>query len=158
MLVILALIGIPLWFLLGVIARVLMRQRAIAAIPGTFPCQVRTGAEDAALVTQEWGGGQGRWERDVFIMARPRSLAGFTAQAADDLLANDIWFPEHGDIKHVVEHPVVLPVRLAARQALEIAISVEHVKAAVGPFPVPAAVLTKLIQLDRAATRPASAP
>lgn len=56
MLVMPALLGIRLWFLPG-IPTVLLRTRAVSAVPGTCPCQVRTGRVDADLTTKAWGGG-----------------------------------------------------------------------------------------------------
>jgi hypothetical protein len=139
MLVILALLGIPLWFLVGIANVLLLRKRAVSAVPGTFPCQVRTDKVDADLTAKTWGGGMGRWERDVFVMSRMMTLTGFTAQAADELLANDIWFPEHGEVKRVGDKPVVLPIRLASGFTLEISVPPDLVLTAAGPFPVPAA-------------------
>lgn len=72
-------------------------------------------------------------------MARMLTLTGYTVQAADALLANDIWFPEDGEVKRVGDKPVVLPIRLASGLTLETAVPPDLVAAAAGPFPVPEA-------------------
>ena len=66
-------------------------------------------------------------------------LTGYTVQAADALLANDICFPEPGEVKRVGDTPVVLPLRLAPGLTLEIAVPPDLVTTAASPFPVPEA-------------------
>lgn len=139
MLLLFAFLGIPIWFLAGILIVLLLRRRAIKATPGAFACHMRHGSAGADLEAKKWKSGVARWERDVLVLARTLTPAGFEAYAADELPAKDVWFLKQGKIRGIGEGGVVLPIRLASGQIMELAVPPSLVPTAAGPFPVPTA-------------------
>ena len=91
----------------------------------------------------KWRGGTGRWERDVFVVASPMTPEGFSAEVEDAIVADDVWFPDQGEVKGTGNAPVVLPFRMTAGRLLEVAVCTGITRTAVSPYPIPVTVLTR---------------
>jgi hypothetical protein len=131
--IVMGLLGIPIWFAIGLVVLLIWRKRFVKNTPGAFPCAARTSGIEGNLPAT-WGKGIGRWERDVFVLIRVPALHPFAAVAIDGVVAGDVRDLEDGEIRRFGEGAMVLPFRLATGQVLEIAVEAEHVTVAKGPF------------------------
>jgi hypothetical protein len=132
--IVMGLLGIPIWFAVGLAVCLVWRKQWVKNTPDAFPCAVRVRGGVAGSLSTKWSKGVGRWERDVFILVRVPGIHPFAAMAVDALVAGDVRRLEDGAIRRMGEGAMVFPYRLASGPVLEIAVMAEHVSAAEGPF------------------------
>ena len=127
---ILAILGIPIWLLLGALAGAFASRRHFQRSPGVFALRMREVSAD----TQKWGGkAHACWIHDVLLVNKGLALARTVPIAADSLVSA----PEPADastIKGLGDEPVAFVVDIDDGPRLEIAIAAELAPVATSPF------------------------
>ena len=136
--ILLSLLGIPLWFLVCLIGVAVVRRRWLQSRPGAFPCAARVGTGQLDLIGEKWKRGVGRWERDVLIFAKVPSLYSFAAAAVDSLIATDVRPAQPKEVRFMGDSLVVVPFVVASGTRVELAVKPEHLPRSAGPFELPA--------------------
>jgi len=131
----LAVLGVDLVVVVGLLVFVLSRKRWVMRRPGAFRCAIRAGSGEVQGLGPKWRRGYGRWVRDVFVWTRAPFLFRNELLAIDQM---DEQRPAHtGEIKRLGDDAVV--ARFKAEDAT-VEIAARHVdgERLRGPYSRPA--------------------
>jgi hypothetical protein len=118
----LALLGVPIWLLIGMVGAALWSRRRFAQGPGVFKCKLRSVTGDVAGVPDAWprGAAFGRWVHDVLVvhqgLALVRNIPLPVAGVSEGPKAAD-----PGDVKHLGDAPQVVTLRLDSGAVIQVA-------------------------------------
>jgi hypothetical protein len=129
---ILAILGIPIWLLLGALAGAFASRRHFQRSPGVFALRMR----EVSAEKQKWGGkASARWIHDVLLVNKGIAQARTVPIAVESLVSG----PEPADastIKGLGDQPVAFVVAIDDGPRLEIATATELALVATSPFDV----------------------
>ena len=127
---ILAILGIPIWLLLGALAGALASRRHFQRSPGVFALRMR----EVSVDEQKWGGkAHARWIHDVLLVNKGIALARTVPIAVESLVSA----PEPANastIKGFGDQPVAFVVAVDDGPRLEIATAADTALVATSPF------------------------
>jgi hypothetical protein len=133
--ILLAALGVPLWFLVGVLAAGLWSRRAFKRLPGVFPAKVRAVAGDVPGIKASWPRSTvyARWVHDVLLVHRGLALVRNSAlpvASADGPLVDG----EPEETTGLGPAPVVLVVTVDGGAKVAVAGRSQDRDAVVGPY------------------------
>jgi hypothetical protein len=127
----LALLGVDLIVVLGLVAAVVARRRWLAHQPGDFPGAIRVGGGDVGGFGSRWRRGHGRWVRNVLVWSKAPLLLRNEIVPIDALAG--VRAARQGEVKRLGDSPLVVDLSTNGAM-LQIASKKEHRALMVGPF------------------------
>jgi hypothetical protein len=127
----LAVLGVNLIVIVGLLALVILRKRWVRRQPGAFPGRIRATNGELDGVGQKWKRGYGRWVRDILVWNKAPFLFRNELVPADALASERSEASQ--ELKRLGDAPVV--IELAAGGAMiEVAASGEDRDLLRGPY------------------------
>jgi hypothetical protein len=126
--VVLAAIGVPLWFCAVAILTLVLRNRKLRKRRGDIPLRLRTAPD------KRWTRGHAVWEHDVLAF---RGSPAMWSEAIFGTTAVRLRAPsdeERRHLRHIGDDPVIARVELDGDEAVEAAIAGEHREQLLGPY------------------------
>jgi hypothetical protein len=111
----LALLGVNLIVIVGLLAFVLSRKRWVIRQPGAFHGAIRVASGEIEGLHPKWRRGYGRWVRDVLVWTRAPFYFWNELLPADGLVEQRAALP--GEVKRLGDHPVVVQLRIGDAMA-----------------------------------------
>lgn len=127
----LAVLGVDLSVIVGLLVVVLGRRRWARRRPGAFGGAVRVASGESAGFGSRWRRGYGRWVRDVLVWQKTPFLFRNELVPVDRLEA--VRVARDGEVKRLGDKPAVIEVA-ADDAVVQIAAHGEHRDLALGPF------------------------
>lgn len=122
----LALLGVPIWIIVGVLGAAVVSRRRFQQTEGVFPVRIRTSVHEKFQRKAH-----ARWVHDVLIVNKGLALARTDAYGVQSLVVS----PRPSDeVKGLGEDPSFLAIRLDGGQEACIATPSNFGGVAVGPF------------------------
>jgi hypothetical protein len=129
-----ALLGVDLIVIVGLLAVVIARRRWVVKQPDAFKGSIRTTHGEVDGFSAKWGRGYGRWVHDVLVWTKAPFFFRNEFLASDNVEAER---PAHeGEVKRLGEQPVVLTLRAAGATA-EVAAAGDDREQMLGPYGKP---------------------
>jgi hypothetical protein len=135
LIIVLGLLGIPLWFLALTVAVAAWSRRGIKSTEGSFRCKVRVLEDSIETSPKKWTRRRGvaRWIHDVLLEHRGPALLRTVPRGVVAV----------GSLRHgtevgrgLGERPCVATLRLDDGASIEVACRAEDARLLTGPFPV----------------------
>jgi hypothetical protein len=127
----LAVLGVNLIVVAGLLIVVLGRRRWVHHRPGVFPGAIRVTAGKHDGVGSKWRRGYGRWVRDVFVWTKKPFLFRNELVAIDGLQAKRA--AHDGEIKRMGDSPAVIEL-VADGAVIQIAVHGKDQQLVLGPY------------------------
>jgi len=135
--IILAALGIPIWFVLGALGASLLSRRSFKRRDGVFPVKLRVVSGEVATLKNSWPRrpGYARWVHDVLLVQHGLALRQTEALAVAGVTRTG---SERGadDIHGLGDTPLVVALELDGGASVELAASSDDRGTMVGPFGV----------------------
>ncbi len=133
--ILLAVLGVPVWFLIGVAAVGLWSRRAFKRAPGVFPAKVRVVTGTVAGLKPSWPRSPmyARWVHDVLLVHHGLALMRNQALPAAGV-DGPVVPPDLNQILHLGPSPLVLSLTLDSGATVELAGPPDDSDAVVGPY------------------------
>ncbi len=131
----LAVLGVNLIVVVGLLALVLSRKRWVKRRAGSFRGVIRVSSGEIDGLRSRWGGGYGRWVRDVLVWTKAPFLFRNELVAADDLEQQRPAGPDA--VKRLGDHPIVVGLRVGTA-TVEVAAPDDETELLLGPYGKPA--------------------
>jgi hypothetical protein len=128
----LVLLGIPVWFVVGVAAAALWQRRQFVRAPGVFKCKVRVTTGNVEGVKDEWRQrpAYARWVHDVLLVRRGGALFRLVALPVAEVLSIS---QTESSVKGLGDAPQVASLRLDGEARVEVASMARDGRMLVGP-------------------------
>lgn len=134
---VLAILGVPVWLLVGVIGAAYWSRRTFRQAPGVFECRIRLiPAADAAVPAWPRAASYARWVHDVLLVHSGLSLRSFEALPVAGLDAPI----EAADASRLPGPWVACRLRIDDGRVIELAAGERHRLQLAGPFAMDAPV------------------
>jgi hypothetical protein len=132
--ILLAVLGVPLWLIVGALIAGILSRRSFKRGPGVFLAKLRTIAGETSGVTTSWSRlpVYARWVHDVLIVHQGLALVRTRALPVSRLVGLAATAP--AELKRLGPKPVLLTLILDSRANVELAAAADDLEAAVGPF------------------------
>jgi hypothetical protein len=127
----LAVLGVNLIVVAGLLVVVLGRRRWVNHRPGVFAGAIRLEAGEHEGVGSKWRRGYGRWVRDVFVWTKKPFLCRNELVAVDSL--QDVRAAHNGEIKRMGDSPAVIEL-VADGAVIQIAVHGNDQELVLGPY------------------------
>jgi hypothetical protein len=126
-LIILAVLGVPLWIVFGVLATVLWSRSQVKKAPGVFPCKVRLASGTFPGLKEKWPflPSYAAWVHDVLIVRSGLALVRSQLLPVADL-AGEVEPADPQQIKRLGENPQTISLRLDNGAVVEAAAAAAH--------------------------------
>jgi hypothetical protein len=133
--IILAALGIPIWFVLGGLAATLVSRRSFKQRRGVFPVKLRVVSGEVSTLKDSWPRrpGYARWVHDVLLVQHGLALLRTEAlgvagvrQTASSLSTDDVG--------GLGDAPLVMTLELDGGATIELAASSDARETMMGPF------------------------
>jgi hypothetical protein len=133
--ILLAVLGVPLWLVAGMVLATLYHRRRVRQAPGVFRCQVRTVAGTGGALKTTWGRmpGYAHWVHDVLLVNQGLALIRVLPIGVVEVVTG----PDKGDpaeIKRLGPAPRVLTLRVDGDSTVEVAAGEQDERRMLGPF------------------------
>jgi hypothetical protein len=133
--ILLALLGVPLWLVVGMVLAALYSRRRFKQAPGVFRCKLRLVAGTVGSLKTTWGRvpAYGRWVHDVLLINQGLALVRVMPIPVAGVVAG----PEKADpteIKRLGPAPRVLRLRVDGGSTIELAAGEPDELMMLGPF------------------------
>jgi hypothetical protein len=133
--ILLALLGVPLWLVVGMVLAALYSRRRFRQAPGVFRCKLRLVAGTVGALKTTWGRTPsfGRWVHDVLLINQGLALVRVVPIPVAGVVAG----PEKADpaeLKRLGPAPKVLRLRVDGGSAIELAAGEPDELRMLGPF------------------------
>jgi hypothetical protein len=133
--ILLALLGVPLWLVVGMVLGALYSRRRFKRTPGVFRCKLRLVAGTVGALKTTWGRAPayGRWVHDVLLINQGVALVRVLPVPVAGVVAG----PEKADpavIKRLGPAPRVLRLRVDGGSTIELAAGEPDELRMLGPF------------------------
>jgi hypothetical protein len=133
--ILLAVLGVPLWLVAGMVLGALYSRRRFKQAPGVFRCKLRLVAGTAASLKTTWGRvpGYGRWVHDVLLVNQGLALVRVVPIPVVAVVAG----PDKADpaeIKRLGPAPRVLRMRVEGGSSIDLAAGEPDELRMLGPF------------------------
>ena len=134
-LIILGILGVPLWLLIGALGAGLLSRKRFAKAPEVFRCKVRNVADEMPGLKATWPRRAlyARWVHDVLLvhkgLALVRTLALPVASATGPVVRIAA-----STVKRLGDEPVSIRLVLDSGAVVELAADAKSLSTAVGPF------------------------
>jgi len=125
----LALLGVPIWLIVGALITAAVSRRRFQRSEGVFPIRIR-----AASDTKFQRKAHGRWVHDVLIVNKGLALVLTNPYGIQSLGPNQ---DNAASIKGLGDNPLVFDIRTDDGTSLVMAIPAEHRDLGVGPLGAP---------------------
>jgi hypothetical protein len=129
----LAVLGVNLWVIVGLLAAVLARKRWVSRLPGAFKGAIRVTDGDLPGLRTKWKRGYGHWVRDILVWTKAPFLLRNELVLAD-ALAGEARNARPGEVRRLGKLPAVVPLVVDGGARIEVAASAEARERASGPF------------------------
>jgi len=133
--IILAALGIPIWFVLGALGASLLSRRSFKRRDGVFPVKLRVVSGEVATLKNSWPRrpGYARWVHDVLLVQHGLALLRTEAMAV--AAVTHTGSPRGADdIRGLGDSPLVVTLELDGGASVELAASSDDRGTMVGPF------------------------
>lgn len=127
----LALLGVDLIVIVGLLAIGLGRRRWLKRQPGEFAGAIRVTSGDLPGLGPKWKRGSGRWVRDVLVWNHGPFMFR-TALVPVDGCAGERR-ADDGELKHLGDAPVVVQL-VCENASIEVAARADHRVCVIGPY------------------------
>jgi hypothetical protein len=127
----LAMLGVDLIVLVGLVALLVGRKRWVMRQPGAFRGAIRVSHGDLDGLAPKWRRGYGRWVRDVLVWTKAPFLFRNELVATDDLVEQRYTPP--GQIKRLGDRPALVQLRVGD-SAVEVAAHADDMELLAGPY------------------------
>jgi hypothetical protein len=108
----LAVLGVDLVVIVGLLASVLWRKRWVKRQPGAFRGAIRVARGEVDGLRPKWVRGYGRWVRDVLVWTKAPLLFRNEILATDRLGEQRPARPD--EVKRLGDHPVIVPITIGS--------------------------------------------
>lgn len=130
----LAVLGVDLIFLVGLLGVAIARKRWVVRQPGVFRGLVRVTSGEIDGFRPKWSRGYGRWVRDVFVWVKAPFFFRNELLAPEGLGAERRAGP--GEFKRLGDEPLVMRLRIGGATA-EVAADGRRRELLLGPYSKP---------------------
>jgi hypothetical protein len=127
----LAVLGVDLIVIVGLLALVISRKRWVRRQPGTFAGRIRVADGELDGLGAKWKRGYGRWVRDMLVWTKAPFLFRNELVPVDALASERITTPD--DVKRLGDDPIVIELATGAA-IVEVAAHAEDGAALRGPY------------------------
>lgn len=133
--IILAALGIPIWFVLGALGASLLSRRSFKRRDGVFPVKLRFVSGEVATLKNSWPRrpGYARWVHDVLLVQHGLALLRTEAYPVAGLRASRTS-EDAGEMRGLGDAPLVITLDLDSRSVIELAAPATVRNLAFGPF------------------------
>jgi hypothetical protein len=133
--ILLALLGVPLWLVVGMVLGALYSRRRFKQAPGVFRCKLRLAAGTVGSLRATWGRvpAYGRWVHDVLLVNQGLALVRVVPIPVVGVVAR----PEKADpaeIRRLGPVPKVLRLRVDGGSTVDLAAGEADELRMLGPF------------------------
>jgi hypothetical protein len=133
--ILLAVLGVPLWLVAGMVLGALYSRHRFKQAPGVFRCRLRLVAGTVGSLKTTWARAPayGRWVHDVLVVNQGLALVRVLPIPVVGVVAG----PDKGDpavIKRLGPAPMVVSLRVDAGSTIELAASEPDELRMLGPF------------------------
>lgn len=133
--ILLAVLGVPLWLVAGMVLGALYNRRRFTQAPETFRCKVRLVSGTGSSRKTTWGRmpGYARWVHDVLLVHQGLALVRVLPIPVVEVVAG----PDKGDpaeVKRLGPAPRVLLLRVDGDATVELAAGEQNERRMLGPF------------------------
>lgn len=133
--ILLAVVGVPLWLVAGLVLGALYSRHRFKQAPGVFRCKLRLVAGTAGSLKTRWGRAPayGRWVHDVLLVNQGLALVRVLPIPVTGVVAG----PDKADpavIKRLGPAPRVLSLRAEGGSSIELAAGEPDELRMLGPF------------------------
>jgi hypothetical protein len=131
----LALLGVPIWLLVGGLGATLLNRRAVKATPDVFRCKVRVTSGSVPHLGAKWPRTSyyAFWVRDVLIVRTGVTLMR-TEPLAVTCALDDLDDRPRDGLRRLGPKATVLPLRLADDSSIEVAALASAEVLLIGPY------------------------
>lgn len=135
MVVLLALVGVPLWVLVGGLAVALWSRSKVKKTPGIFRCTARMVSGSFPGIAEDWPRipGYASWVHDVLLLHSGLTL-GRTRPLPTMAVEHPAPAELDSDVAHLGDRPAVLAVRLDGGQVVALAAPSAEAARLAGPY------------------------
>ena len=133
--ILLALLGIPIWLVVGGLAATLLNRRRFKKSPDVFPMKLRLISGGFKGAKEKWprATNYGRWTHDVLLMNKGIGLVPTIAIGVKDMTESE-QSADTEVVKGLGENPVIFRLGLDDGAIVQLAVPAEAVELARGPF------------------------
>jgi hypothetical protein len=129
----LAVLGVDLSVIVGLMVVALARKRWVSRQPGAFKGAIRVTEGEVPGLKAKWKRGYGRWIRGILIWTNKPFLFRNEVVLADGL-AGEVRATKPGEVRRLGKQPAVVPLAVEDDARIEVAASAEGQEWAPGPF------------------------
>jgi hypothetical protein len=129
--IMLAVLGVPIWLVVGGLLAALGNRRLVRRAPDAFPCKLRVSSAGDPIGGWGRGTASGRWVHDVLLVSKGLALARSDALPVHDLQGS---VTRSVDVKFRSGHPVSIRLSLDDGSTVEVAAPVSSAHLLSGPF------------------------